>query len=346
VEIFRQVHRVLRSDGVLWLNIGDSYAGKANGGSTYDRHRGHGHRSKQGIVPPRINNTSAAPLKSLIGIPWRIAFALQADGWIIRNAITWNKPNAMPEAVKDRLSSRHEQLFLLTKEPSYWFDLDPIREPIANRTTAAADLEQLPGVADGKAVPLADERGTVGHDGRVKPYLDKPATVLGRNPGDVWTIPTAPYPAAHFATFPRELARRCILAGCPPQVCPSCGHLPQQQTHTAQHSTGRPTNGPRTVQRRHRSPGTAGYTTRTVAAHTTIGWTACDCGVSLTPGVVLDPFAGASTTLMVARQLMRNSIGIELSPDYCAQSAQRIGPAGFDFDAASRSSADMAQDTG
>jgi DNA modification methylase len=180
VEIFRQVHRVLRSDGVLWLNIGDSYAGKANGGSTYDRHRGHGHRSKQGIVPPRINNTSAAPLKSLIGIPWRIAFALQADGWIIRNAITWNKSNAMPEAVKDRLSSRHEQLFLLTKEPSYWFDLDPIREPIANRTTAAADLSHSPLPPPAHPQPPARAAGRT----RVRILLGQhPRTHLRRDPG-------------------------------------------------------------------------------------------------------------------------------------------------------------------
>jgi DNA modification methylase len=253
--IFREVRRVLRPDGVLWLNLGDSYAGKANGGETYDRHRGHGHRSKEGIVPPRINNIGAAPYKSLLGIPSRVALALQADDWAQRNAIIWHKPNAMPESVTDRMSCRYEQLFLFAKSPRYWFALDAIRE---DRAPSTLDRYRYAFQEHGNSASLTNHLRNGG--------MVEKANPAGRNPGDVWSIPTAPYAAAHFATFPPELARRCIAAGCPPD------------------------------------------------------------------GTVLDPFAGSGTALMVARRLLRKSVGIELSAAYCSDHiVDRIGQTPFDF---------------
>lgn len=211
VELFAEVRRVLVDDGTAWLNIGDSYAGKANAGKTYDRHRGHGHRA--GVVAPQRNMLEHAPYKSLLGIPWRTALALVDDGWTLRNDVIWNKPNAMPESVNDRLSGRHEHVFLLTKGPRYWFDLDPIREtllhPDKTGHTFGGNHTEVSSTRGGKyepkdkARPATGERHTGGHES-------------GRNPGDVWTIPTQPFPEAHFAAMPPALAERCVAAGCRP----------------------------------------------------------------------------------------------------------------------------------
>ena len=138
--------------------------------------------------------------KNLLGIPWRVAFALQDDGWALRNDIIWHKTNAMPESVNDRLAGRHEHLFLLTKSRNYWFDLDPIREPHAESTISAATRARIPYAAPGQR-PNAKTRGM------------NPG---GANPGDVWAINTRPFPGAHFATMPPALAERCVQAGCKP----------------------------------------------------------------------------------------------------------------------------------
>ncbi len=171
--LFSELRRVLADDGTLWLNIGDSYA----------------------------------PDKNLLGIPWRVAFALQDDGWILRNAIIWNKPNAMPESVTDRLSGRYEMVFMFSKSRKYWFDLDPIREPIVRPTGYHA-------LQNGKASKAVSDVGHK-HHGRLDGTFNGPND-LGRNPGDVWNINTQPFSAAHFAVMPSQLAQRCIVAGCKP----------------------------------------------------------------------------------------------------------------------------------
>jgi DNA modification methylase len=142
----------------------------------------------------------------LLGAPWRTAFALQDDGWILRNAIIWHKPNAMPESVTDRLSGRYEHVFLFSKSRRYWFDLDPIREP--QSTNCPNDFTRR------KISEAAQAMGHKRH-GRIDGTFNGP-NELGRNPGDVWTIPTQPFAAAHFAVMPLQLAQRCILAGCKP----------------------------------------------------------------------------------------------------------------------------------
>jgi DNA modification methylase len=129
VAILAEAHRVLADDGTLWLNLGDTYAGKANAGASVGMTR---RADRAELIPPRVNATAEAPYKSLLMIPERVAWGMVQTGWILRNRIVWNKPNAMPESVTDRLSSRHEALFLFVKQPRYWFDLDPIREPLVN----------------------------------------------------------------------------------------------------------------------------------------------------------------------------------------------------------------------
>ena len=160
--------------------------------------------------------------KNLLGLPWRVAFALQEDGWILRNAIVWHKPNAMPESVRDRLNCRHELLFLLAKSPAYWFDLDPIREPhktVHHREPGTARGCTRPsGRADRRTRPPKYGPGTpqVTAASRYGDTRHRRGHPNGRNPGDVWSVPTRPYNGPHFAAYPIDLPLRCIAAGCKP----------------------------------------------------------------------------------------------------------------------------------
>jgi len=173
VEVFREVRRVLREDGTLWLNYGDTYAATGSG-----------------LKP-----------KDLCGIPWRVAFALQDDGWWLRQDIIWHKPNPMPESCTDRCTKAHEYIFLLAKSPRYYYDAEAIKE-------AAAKAGVIPG--GGKKTDAGRNDGD--RDGRS--MCTEPVCAT-RNRRSVWTIPTAPYPGAHFATFPPDLVKPCIMAGCP-----------------------------------------------------------------------------------------------------------------------------------
>lgn len=189
VEVFREVRRVLRDDGALWLNLGDSY-GKG---------------------------------KQLLGIPWRVAFALQADGWYLRQDIIWSKPNPMPESVRDRCTKSHEYIFLLTKSQRYYYDHDAIREPHTGEAAKAVAIGYKEvgqrgvnssvrrGLTDGQATQFA-KKGHSGYFGADGKCLLNP---LGKNKRSVWSVPTQSVKGAHFATFPPALIEPCILAGCP-----------------------------------------------------------------------------------------------------------------------------------
>ena len=217
VDVFREVWRVLRDDGTLWLNLGDSYAGAGPSGASYESEttkrraemktdgsfrisktlasRGLTYADKKPIPPPGLKK------KDLIGIPWRVAFALQADGWYLRQDIIWHKPNPMPESVRDRCTKAHEYIFLLSKSERYFFDSEAMKEPSAN-PERAGKLERS--FSTGK--PDAVLRQDVGR------AVMRTETSNRRS---VWTVPTRPYKGAHFATFPPDLIRPCILAGCP-----------------------------------------------------------------------------------------------------------------------------------
>jgi DNA modification methylase len=284
VAVFRDVRRVLRRDGTCWLNLGDSYArDPAKGGSgpngkhdfipDYGKAREivRGKRLPRGGGRWGGGDVSAPGLKQkdLCGIPWRVAFALQADGWYLRSDIIWSKPNPMPESVTDRPTKAHEYLFLLTRSPRYFYDADAIREPLSEATTTDARyvralagetpygdaVGKAEGLGRGPRVKFAPER----NDGNPDSMYKHPPSPLGRNRRSVWEIATEPYPEAHFATFPTALVEPCVKAGCP-----------------------------------------AG-------------------------GTVLDPFAGSGTTLLVAKRLGREAIGIELNPVYAALVPKRFG---------------------
>jgi DNA modification methylase len=201
VGVFREVRRVLRDDGTLWLNLGDSYAG-----TRQTRKRGADFDGRESVWRPEDNRPAYNGLraKNLVGIPWRVAFALQADGWWLRSDIIWHKPNPMPESVRDRPTKAHEYLFLLSKSARYWYDAEAVKEASHD---PASYKPRTPRNADKReGDPLFATK--VGDHANGKTYPT-------RNRRTVWKVATQPFRGAHFATFPPKLIEPCILAGCP-----------------------------------------------------------------------------------------------------------------------------------
>jgi DNA modification methylase len=209
VEAFREVRRVLRPDGTLWLNLGDSYnaAGRKGHGRCVGAKQGTNRASAAGADTVRVNAPNLKE-KNLIGIPWRVAFALQADGWYLRQDIIWHKPNPMPESVRDRCTKAHEYIFLMSKSPRYYFDAEAISEAVAPSTVVRLS-QDVAGQAGSDRVP-GETNGTM----KAKPPRFGGANGT-RNRRSVWTVTTQPYSGAHFATFPPALIEPCVLAGCP-----------------------------------------------------------------------------------------------------------------------------------
>jgi site-specific DNA-methyltransferase (adenine-specific) len=268
-EICRLLSRVLKPAGSLWLNLGDSYS----------RHPKYG-----------------APAKSLLAAPERLLLALSVDGWTIRNKIVWSKPNPMPTSVRDRLACTYEVVYFLTRSPRYYFDLDAIRQPHRSEARAKSTRPQA---------SLASYTGPLGgsHSG-----IDKLKTAgrvghrAGKNPGDVWQLPTAGFRGAHFAVFPEALVERPILATCPERICVQCDQAWRRPVRAFTVHTKEATRPIRKVGRLIR----------------------CDCFAPARPGVVLDPFLGSGTVGVVAERLGRDWLGIELSADYRELAWRRI----------------------
>jgi DNA modification methylase len=201
VNVFRQVKRVLKKDGTLWLNLGDSYNGTGTGqttnglgikNATWDAHK----------IGAKGKNIKGLKKKDLVGIPWRVAFALQSDGWYLRQDIIWHKPNPMPESVTDRCTKAHEYIFLLSKSPKYYFDYESIKEPSS---------EYL----KGRARPRTKANGTSIEDTMKFKLKNQCQITEKRNRRSVWTVTTKSFKGAHFATFPPDLIEPCVIAGCP-----------------------------------------------------------------------------------------------------------------------------------
>jgi len=239
VKVFREVKRVLRDDGTVWLNLGDSYS---SGGRTTTTNQSLRGDKNYGVTRPKTNKNIKP--KDLIGIPWRVAFALQQDGWYLRQDIIWHKPNPMPESVKDRCTKAHEYIFLLSKNVKYYFDNEAIKE----------DAKYPQGPNSPKNIKKGV--GNFGMDTREG--LSKIGALPKKNKRSVWTVTTKPFKDAHFATYPKDLIEPCILAGCPEG------------------------------------------------------------------GTVLDPFGGSGTTCIVSEENKRNSVMVELNPDYVEIAKNRI----------------------
>lgn len=274
VAVFRDVRRVLRDDGTLWLNLGDSYAtgagkvGSSPGGGAQGERWAGNRGDRPGspkhaanalgpmTQPNRLPQPGLKP-KDLMGVPWRVAFALQDDGWYVRSDIIWHKPNPMPESITDRPTSAHEHVFLLSKSPRYYYDAEAIKEPCESGPSDVRKMtESLPRIG-GKHKHLNDPLSKASATTEIgrKRSVGSPS---GRNCRNVWRIGSEPYRGAHFAVMPTEIPRRAIKAGCP------------------------------------------------------------------TGGTVLDPFGGAGTVGLVAEQLGRHAVLIELNPEYAEIARTRI----------------------
>jgi DNA modification methylase len=208
VKVFREVKRVLRDDGTVWLNLGDSYNTTQAGNKTWGDGVGANKHYVDGSIPKKRNLIQGLKKKDLIGIPWRTALALQNDGWYLRQDIIWNKPNPMPESITDRCTKAHEYIFLLTKKPQYYFDNEAIKEDSVSINSKGEVGKANSTINIGKSV--ADKEGFEIRDG-----LKNMGVYPQKNKRSVWTVTTKPYKDAHFATFPQDLIEPCVLAGCP-----------------------------------------------------------------------------------------------------------------------------------
>ena len=254
-EVFTEVRRVLRSDGTLWLNIADTYAGKGNQGDFVDPKNPKGRNGQAVALNYKVEGCKP---KDMIGIPWMLAFALRDSGWYLRNDIIWMKENPMPESCKDRCSRCYEHIFLLSKSRKYFFDAKAISEPIAPATAERLKRGMKGGNKYGKPVPGQPQTQTINRPRAHGEITDSMINPM-RNKRDVWVVNTVPFKGGHYAAYPPKLVEPCLLAGCPEG------------------------------------------------------------------GIVLDPFFGSGTTGMVAKQLNRHYIGIELNPEYAKLAEARIG---------------------
>lgn len=317
VEVFREVRRVLKDDGTLWLNLGDSYAGSGKG--AWDRTdvqkevyvpKPRGREASMPKVPPGLKP------KDLVGIPWRVAFALQADGWYLRQDIIWHKPNPMPESVTDRPTKSHEYIFLLTKKPRYYYDADAVRE------TCNYPNQGKWGV---------DRKGYENDNTMKARKLEGFINGSHRNRRTVWEIATQPFPMAHFATFPEALVEPCIKAGTSERGCCSvCGAPWERVVEATGGGIGKSWSnhkddivfGNRCDNQSVKRVGDLGN-----GSYKRIekGWQpSCTCAADTIPCTVLDPFGGSGTVAKVARDLNRKAILIELNEDYIKIAHERL----------------------
>jgi DNA modification methylase len=330
VAVFRAVWRVLRDDGTLWLNIGDSYSAGKTGRSDHGSgdpksNLGPKKDGLPGGTPPgpvfQRKAEVGIPPKNLLMVPARVALALQADGWILRSDIIWAKPNPMPESCRDRPTNAHEHLFLFSKRARYFYDGDAVRCPLEQSTIERSYAYKDPG---------ASKHFPKGETGDCNPGMGKRYVPAGRNLRNVWTIPTQAVKHKHYATFPEKLVEPCIKAGTSQEgVCVECGApwervVERETVAELQAAVGAAHDTPKTREIRdsgQRNDG-LGYSRKGNAPRspivTTTGWRpTCECKMDFHPqpktrAVVLDPFMGSGTVARVAERLGREWIGFDL----------------------------------
>lgn len=329
VEVFREVRRVLKDNGTLWINIGDSYVSSATGSLSKTSGFGPNHKT-QNEASKRISKTGfGLPEKNLIGIPWRLAFALQDDGWILRQDLIWSKRNPMPSSVTDRCVTSHEYVFLLTKNAKYYFDHLAIKEPIAKATLVRAKSKNSSNKR--KDCGEAKNQGGLTPEQQDKYYKDIDENTT-RNKRSVWSVSTNTYSGAHFATFPPDLIEPMILAGTSEKGhCPKCGSRWVRITERLDSGYDGSKYGERVVNATGGAIGggtkksTLGSSRNLTGKYITNGWKpTCECGCDPVPDIVLDCFLGSGTTAGVAVKLGRQYIGVELNSEYCKLHEERI----------------------
>ncbi len=327
VEVFREVRRVLRKDGTLWLNIGDSYAGSTQSGGDQAGRCDGGvrqlERQREQNCGVRTTAVSGLKPKDLVGMPWEVALALRRDGWWLRADCIWSKANPMPESVRDRPTRSHEFVFLLAKSERYFYDADAVRE----RTGSEADPAEYAAIrAENGGWTGPDATGAMARQRTEGKFTGThPA---GRNLRSVWHLPTQPFAEAHFATYPERLVEPCIKAGTSEHgCCPECGAPWRRLTKV----TYEP--GYRKGHLGHAYRGTVdGMDDRSdrpaLDKHVeTLGWEpscACGCFYDPAPCTVLDPFGGSGTTALVAAKLGRLAVHIDQSAEYLDIARKRL----------------------
>jgi DNA modification methylase len=358
VEVFREVKRVMKKEGTLWLNLGDSYAGSGKG--LYGDGKSHGTEGKKqstnvgsiglpvwkgsadngsniygGAIHNNFSGLGTCKPKDLIGIPWRVAFALQADGWYLRSDIIWAKLNPMPESVRDRPTKAHEYIFLLSKSPHYYFDQDAVREPHDENLVGVKEQVIALAKTTFQVKPQYNEfrawyekqvsnnskysenrkRSGKGEGNSLAIYYKIFGYDHGRNIRTVWNVATQPYSEAHFATFPEEIPERCIKAGTSEKgCCPKCGkawvRVVEKKYYGGWNHNRTEDQDPLVHNKGHK-------TDKEYQAPQTLGWKpSCSCGQEPVPCVVLDPFIGSGTVAKVAIRLRRQWVGIDINPAY------------------------------
>ncbi len=317
-DIFDEVKRVLKKDGTCWVNLGDTYSGSGQGSQT-----GYGDKKRKkviGSMSKSITIKTSVSAKCLCAIPERFIIEMINRGWILRNKIIWHKPNHMPTSVKDRFACSWEYLFMFSKSKKYYFDLDAVRVPHkagvtrwgGNTMKVPKNQKEMQGQS--KAL-LTEERAW--------------RNPKGKNPDDMWDITTRGYPEAHFAVFPEKLVERPIKTT-PIEICKKCGKPRVRITKpTKEYSKLLNQSWTEDTDKSQKLRKEIGFQARTKKVATTyeaemIGWTDCGCNAGFKPAVIMDIFAGSGTTLKVARDLDRDSIGIEIKPDYVKLIKKRL----------------------
>lgn len=323
VAVFRECRRVLRDDGTLWLNLGDKYSNDPRKGRSGEG-KNSAYLSGRDATLQTRGRQMVMPAKNLMGMPWRVAFALQADGWILRSDVIWHRVNSMPGSQKDRPTCNHEYVFLFAKQSNYYYDAYAVKEPLAASTIK--DAASGYGWNAGRKCDPHDEQAVRGSGGVNDPAKKRSdlITLDGRSKRTVWSIPVAQEKESHFAVFPPKLVLPCLLAGTSEKgVCPGCG-TPYRRITEAVRSPTRPgTNTKVTGDGKvdgNRDP------LRHVTEVKTVGWEpGCKCNAGdPVPATVLDPFGGSGTTAAVAVRKNRSAVILELNPEYVEIAKRKI----------------------
>lgn len=320
LHIFDEIKRVLKSSGTCWVNIGDTYWGGGQGGADYG-----GKETTPESAYAKVARGNSFQSKCMVGIPERFMLGMIDRGWILRNKIIWHKPNCMPSSAKDRFTVDFEPIFFFVKSKKYFFDMP--REAQAEVSLKRAEYEKHRQQSGKEISSIGFKSDAYGMPARFVKLNPN-----GRAGRTVWRITTQPFSEAHFATFPEELVKKPLLAGCPRFVCRKCGKPREKIVEKTEDKVITSERGNYDYHRirrgNNKEDGRSGWDVIPGQAYkeTFVGWSDCGCNAGYDGGTVLDPFMGSGTVGVVARKHSRNFIGFELSKEYVEIADKRLKP--------------------